>query len=114
VPAGAEPWTEEPAPGKWQVGTLAVGWPWPALASQWSETEVGRGFLPLVELDDDGSTIRRAAARFGDAAHGATIRVLLLGAVLDVAVFWAAATALIALVLVRRPTPQAAAAARSG
>jgi hypothetical protein len=102
VPAWAEPWTPAPAPGKWQVGTLAVGWPWPAVASQWSETEIGRGFLPPVELDDDGSTIRRAAARFGDTTLGATTRILPVGAAFDLALFWAGATALTALALLRR------------
>lgn len=102
VPAWAEPWTPAPAPGKWQVGTLAVGWPWPAVARQWSETEPGRGFLPLVELDDDGSTIRRAAQRMTASAPDSRVAVLGVGLLGNLLTHGAAATALIALVLLRR------------
>jgi hypothetical protein len=89
------PWWAEPddqfAPpagrGKWQVGTLAVGWPWPALARQWNEIELDRGFLPPVETDDDGSTIRRAAERFTAPAPHSRWLVLVGGLAANLGVF---------------------------
>lgn len=102
IPRWAEPIAPDAPPGRWQIGTLAVGWPWRAVARQWNEREPDRGFLPPVELDDDGATIRRAANRFFSADAGAQVRLLAAGAIADVLVFAIPATAVIALLLRRR------------
>lgn len=58
------------------VGTLAVGWPWLAIAQQWVEHDSTVGFIPHLDNDDDGSTTARAASRFG--SREGTTRILLL------------------------------------
>lgn len=93
VPWWAEPRRDLDPPGQWRVGTLAVGWPWPAVARQWDETEPDRGFLPPIELDDDGSTIRRAALRFREPAANASWFILPGGAAATLALFSLAASA---------------------
>jgi hypothetical protein len=102
----AVPWWAEPdlalgppEPAKWRVGTLAVGWPWQAVAKQWNETELDTGFLPPVERDDDGSTIRRAAERFTTRVAGSRVFSLPLGLAADLALFGLAGTALVAFVI---------------
>ena len=89
VPWWAEPTPEEapPEPAKWRVGTLAAGWPWLAVARRWNETELDTGFLPPVDRDDDGSTIRRAAERFTTPTVGSRTMVLRDGMVADLALF---------------------------
>ena len=100
-------WAEPPAsmrvatlPGPAAViGTLAVGWPWVAVAQQWVEVERAEGFIPLLENDDDGSTTARAAQRFGTPTPaGGKPFLLWRGFLADTALFAAMAAPVIALV----------------
>jgi hypothetical protein len=73
------------------VGTLAVGWPWLAVAQRWIEDDPLTGFIPILENDDDGSTTARAAARFGKETPAGRPFILWSGLVGDSAFFAALA-----------------------
>ena len=80
-----------------RVGTLAVGWPFLAVARQWVEPDSTVGFIPKVENDDDGSSTAKAAARFFAAAPNSRAIPIPLGLMGDVLVFGAVAAPLVAL-----------------
>ncbi|MBX3354193.1 MAG: hypothetical protein KF724_00670 [Phycisphaeraceae bacterium] len=61
------PW---PAGGNPRVATLAVGWPAPIAARQWTTTSLSQIFPLQVEQDDGRDSLRRAAGRFIDADGG--------------------------------------------
>jgi hypothetical protein len=94
IPAWAEPRGAAPV-GAWRVGTLAVGWPWPLAARQWSESESDRLFVPHAEIDDDGFTIAKMATNYFAPSRSAQHRIVWWGLAADVALF--ASVALLAL-----------------
>lgn len=80
-----------------RVGTLAVGWPFLAVARQWVEPDSTQGFIPRVENDDDGSSTAKAASRFFTATPDSRSIVIPLGLLGDVVVFGAAAAPFMSL-----------------
>ncbi|MDZ4754134.1 MAG: hypothetical protein SGJ11_06515 [Phycisphaerae bacterium] len=87
LPAWAEPPDDPGPPGGWQIGTLAAGWPWFAVAREWQETESDRGFIPHQEVDDDGTSLAKATERFWKDAPDSRFKVLWTGMLANVAFF---------------------------
>lgn len=86
---GAVVETDGPAPQAQTVafGTLALGWPWLAIAQRWAEGDRTTGFIPTLENDDDGSTTARAAGRFGTTTAAGRPFLLWSGFVADTLLF---------------------------
>lgn len=90
-------WEEPPPPPYPQaqfirIGTLAAGWPLPAVSMRWTVTTTTRSFPVPAELDDGDTSIVYAAesALTGNRGGGPDeVRVLWLGAVFNV-IFYAA------------------------
>ncbi|MEY2713814.1 MAG: hypothetical protein RIT24_157 [Planctomycetota bacterium] len=89
---------EEPPPPPYpsdvqflRIGTLASGWPLPALSMRWTVTRMDRSFPVPAELDDADTSIVYAAesAMTGNRGGGPEdVRVLWLGAIFNT-VFYA-------------------------
>jgi hypothetical protein len=87
------------------VGTLAVGWPWLAVAQQWVETDAAVGFMPPLENDDDGSTTARAADRFGQRTPESQLFIVWSGFIADACLFAVIAAPIIAYLRRRLTRP---------
>jgi hypothetical protein len=85
-----------------RVGTLAVGWPSRAIARQWVEPDETRGFIPMIENDDDGSSTAKAAARFFGDQRGSSVIVLWGGVATNALFFTLIAWPAVLLILSRR------------
>lgn len=93
---------EEPPPPPYpadvqflRIGTLASGWPLPALSMRWTVTKADRSFPVPAELDDADTSIAYAAESALTESRGGgpdEVRVLWLGAIFNV-IFYAAVVA---------------------
>lgn len=98
-------WAEPPPPPHPQgpllrIGTLASGWPFPAMRARWSIVTLDRNFPVGAELDDQDTSIAYAAEDFmkGNRAGGPDeVTVLWRGALANLAIYAVAAWALLAL-----------------
>ena len=110
---------EEPPPPPYptnvqflRIGTLAAGWPLPALSMRWTVTRMDRSFPVPAELDDADTSIVYAAesALTGNRGGGPDeVVVLWTGAIFNVVFYGAVVVGPIALA--RRLTRRAASAA---
>jgi hypothetical protein len=107
LPAWAEPPDESGPLGEWQIGTLAAGWPCRAVAREWQETDSDRGFIPHQEVDDDGTSLGKAAEGFWKNAPDSRYKVLWSGLLANLAVFTILVWPLTAVAVqrMRRTTP---------
>lgn len=81
-----------------RIATLAVGWPMPIAARQWSAPSYQHLFPLQFEIDDGNDSLRRAAQRFREDEPGVPVRILWPGVAVDVALF-AIAWGILALLL---------------
>jgi hypothetical protein len=96
-------WAEPPPPPHPQgpllrIGTLASGWPFPALRARWTITSLDRNFPVPAELDDQDTSIYYAAEDFMKGNRGGgpdEVAVIWSGAVANAAIYAAAAWVLI-------------------
>lgn len=106
-------WAEPPPPPHpegplLRIGTLASGWPLPALRARWTIVTLDRNFPVPAELDDQDTSIYYAAEDFmkGNRSGGtAEVTVLWGGALANFAIYTAAAWLLLGLrarVVIRR------------
>lgn len=116
---------EEPPPPPYptevqflRIGTLAAGWPLPAISMRWTVTAMNRSFPVPAELDDADTSIVYAAesALTGNRGGGPDeVRVLWFGAIFNVVFYGAVVVGPIGLArrfargeLIRRATSEAA------
>ena len=83
-------WAEPPPPpypdgALLRIGTLASGWPFPALRMRWTVTTTGQNFPVPAELDDQDTSIAYAAEDFTKGNRG--------GGPQEIAVLWRGALA---------------------
>lgn len=116
-------WAEPPAPPLpeadfLRIGTLAVGWPMPALVLRWTVTDPKRLFPVAAELDDQDTSIAYAAetAVYGNRGRPTERWIHWPGLAVDVVFFsaiWAGPFALAFRLVARgrKATPPAASAA---
>jgi hypothetical protein len=97
---------EEPPPPPYpaaqflRIGTLAAGWPLPALRMRWTVTSMTRSFPVPAELDDADTSIVYAAESALTGSRGGgpeQVEVLWFGAIFNVVVFAAVVVGPVAL-----------------
>ena len=108
LPAWAEP-PQGPYPAgvMFRVGTLAAGWPYPAMRARWIVSTLDRNFPVPADLDDQDTSIYYAADDFvhGNRGGGPTeILILWTGALANFAIY--AVAAWMVLVIGRKVLPR--------
>ena len=96
-------WAEPPAPPHpegplLRIGTLASGWPLPAIRARWTITSLDRNFPVPAELDDQDTSIYYAAEDFTKGNRGGgpdEVAILWSGALANFAIYAAAAWVLL-------------------
>ena len=82
-----------PLEGNPRAATLAVGWPAPIMARQWTTSSLNQIFPLQFDLDDGHDSLRRAAARFRESDPTVPITLLPRGLIVNFGLFalaWAA------------------------